>query len=342
MDIAASIDFTRILTRVMDLEASEYSGLLEGTKLTPRQLISMEGHINWQDQYCIIDNALRISDIPSLGLLFAAKTPPTISLGILAVAAMSCKTVEEALDTLIRYQDIRSPLNHTQLDKHQDQLTLKFNDTIVYDNVGIFIRESWIVTIANSLSLLIGRDVTAIELDLGFSKPSYSQLFEKYVCIPYNFNTKETQFRLPVNYGERIIPTHDEHTKRWALELCEQQLQALSKHKNFAERTRSIIRKWPDHQLTQDEVAKQLFVSTRTFSRRLKEEGHTFKQLVDEEQKRLTLYYFTNTELTIESISGLVGYKDMSSFRRAFKRWFGMRPSEFPRKNQTTGKYKTG
>ena len=135
MDIAASIDFTRILTRVMDLEASEYSGLLEGTKLTPRQLISMEGHINWQDQYCIIDNALRISDLPSLGLIFAAKTPPTISLGILAVAAMSCKTVEEALDTLIHYQDIRSPLNHTLLEKNQGRLALKFNDQIADDKV---------------------------------------------------------------------------------------------------------------------------------------------------------------------------------------------------------------
>lgn len=70
-------------------------------------------------------------------------------------------------------------------------------------------------------------------------------------------------------------------------------------------------------------------LSKRTLQRRLKENGHSFKQLKEifrqEEASRL----LRETALPIEEIGWKVGYNDLSNFNRAFKGWAGVSPAVY-------------
>src|SRR5258708_6029990 len=77
------------------------------------------------------------------------------------------------------------------------------------------------------------------------------------------------------------------------------------------------------------EVARQLGLSSRTLSRSLSAEGASFGKLLEEFRAALARRYLNDRELPISAIAWLLGYREISSFTHAFKRWTGMNPREF-------------
>ena len=76
-------------------------------------------------------------------------------------------------------------------------------------------------------------------------------------------------------------------------------------------------------------MAEKLHVSPRTLIRKLESEGTRFQVLRDEMAKKQVLNYLGDANLSVESVGHLMGFSDVSSFRRSFKRWFGETPSQY-------------
>jgi AraC-like DNA-binding protein len=76
-------------------------------------------------------------------------------------------------------------------------------------------------------------------------------------------------------------------------------------------------------------VAKQLAMSTRTLSRKLREEGVAFTTILDETRAALAKSYLAERDLPVSEIAWLLGYREVSSFTHAFKRWTGIAPQQF-------------
>jgi AraC-like DNA-binding protein len=75
-------------------------------------------------------------------------------------------------------------------------------------------------------------------------------------------------------------------------------------------------------------VAKELGVSHRTLARLLAAEGQTFSGILDQNKADLAKSYLTHGDLSISQIAWLLGYREVSTFTHAFKRWYGITPSE--------------
>jgi len=75
-------------------------------------------------------------------------------------------------------------------------------------------------------------------------------------------------------------------------------------------------------------VAKELGVSHRTLARLLATEGQTFSGILDQSKADLAKSYLTHGDLSISQIAWLLGYREVSTFTHAFKRWYGITPSE--------------
>jgi AraC-like DNA-binding protein len=75
-----------------------------------------------------------------------------------------------------------------------------------------------------------------------------------------------------------------------------------------------------------DTVAGKLGVSRQTLFRRLRTEGVTFEQVLDELRYALSLHHLSVTKGSVHRTAGLVGYSDPAAFSRAFKRWTGSSP----------------
>lgn len=85
----------------------------------------------------------------------------------------------------------------------------------------------------------------------------------------------------------------------------------------------------PSGNFTVEVVAEELGVSVRTLQRKLQLENTTFKEVLQSAQKFMAIQYMREKQLSAEEIAFLVGYSEVSSFARAFKRWTGQTVGEY-------------
>ena len=76
-----------------------------------------------------------------------------------------------------------------------------------------------------------------------------------------------------------------------------------------------------------DRVARELGLSRQTLYRRLKAEGVTFEQLLDELRHHFALKLLREQHLPVKQAAWRLGFSDPAAFSRAFKRWTGTSPS---------------
>jgi AraC-like DNA-binding protein len=77
-----------------------------------------------------------------------------------------------------------------------------------------------------------------------------------------------------------------------------------------------------------DRVARALGCGRQTLYRRLKAEGVTFAQILDELRHRLALRFVREQGLSVKESAYRLGFSDPAAFSRAFKRWTGTSPRE--------------
>jgi AraC-like DNA-binding protein len=76
-------------------------------------------------------------------------------------------------------------------------------------------------------------------------------------------------------------------------------------------------------------VAARLGVSRRSLQRQLEIQELTYSNLVEEVRYEIARSLLTSTDLDVAEIGATLGYRDPSSFSRAFMRWAGMSPREY-------------
>jgi AraC-like DNA-binding protein len=105
-------------------------------------------------------------------------------------------------------------------------------------------------------------------------------------------------------------------------------LSRLTHSKSFRGHVEQIlIRILHTGEATIGQVANELGLSRQTLFRKLKAEGVTFQQVLEELRHKLALEYLSNQKTSTE-VAYLLGFSDQAAFSRAFKRWTGSRPSK--------------
>lgn len=91
----------------------------------------------------------------------------------------------------------------------------------------------------------------------------------------------------------------------------------------------ALIEALPGGATSLNDMARRMHVSKRSLQRKLNEEGTSFQELLSETRRELSERYLSDSELSVPEISYLLGFRDTSSFFRAFQGWTGMTPAAF-------------
>ena len=81
--------------------------------------------------------------------------------------------------------------------------------------------------------------------------------------------------------------------------------------------------------LSEDSVARRLLIGRRKLQRTLMAEGTSFREIKDSFIENRAHTLLSDTDLAIDEIALSLGYAEPNSFRRAFRKWTGLSPSEY-------------
>ncbi|WP_128971462.1 helix-turn-helix transcriptional regulator [Bradyrhizobium tropiciagri] len=130
---------------------------------------------------------------------------------------------------------------------------------------------------------------------------------------------------LPRDVLDRPIRTANPYLKTILQERAHQALQNIEIESVLVSKVRQRIRASLDRGLDIEDVCRSLHVSRPTLYRRLKREGTSYTELLTAERKQLA-YRQIRQGQPVACVSDNLGFKDVSTFHRAFRRWFNQSP----------------
>jgi AraC-like DNA-binding protein len=133
------------------------------------------------------------------------------------------------------------------------------------------------------------------------------------------------------------LPTANAELARTNEKIIVDYLSRLDKNNITTQVKAKLLEILPSGHLTEEIILQSLHLSQRTLQRKLKEEGTTFKELLDETRRELAKEYVNDTSLSFSEITYLLGFSEQSNFTRAFKRWQGQSPSAYRGQMRMTG-----
>lgn len=103
--------------------------------------------------------------------------------------------------------------------------------------------------------------------------------------------------------------------------------------KSFALQVEDVIlRRLGRTRVDCDSIAAQLNLSSRSFRRKLMEEGTSFRSLLQNARQARARVILQGSDIPLSIAAEQLGYSDTATFSRAFKDWTGVSPGRFSKK----------
>lgn len=165
------------------------------------------------------------------------------------------------------------------------------------------------------------------EIRLTIPRPEGKDVREGIFGCSVVYGAEENLMRLPRHLVDQPVVTSNYSLLQILVMHAQQKVAEIEGQDGFFNLVRkSVINMIKPHFPTIEQVAGQLNLSVRTLQRRLREEGHTYKEVLEALRKDFAMGYLRNATLSIGEVAYLLSYADTSAFVRSFKRWTGQTP----------------
>ena len=281
--------------------------------------------------------AIGLTGEPALGLRMGQLSRLSQA-GLAGVTAAQAPTVREAARTLIRFEALYGSNYRGQSSLHEDAqgAWLRFYSISPYNAYNRFVVDSIISGWLQQLSAVADCPLTSEQIEIEFSEPDYAEQYSVLSHNPVRFRADTNQLRLNHATLDLRNPQHCPSTWAYLLQLCERELEQLTRTRSLRERITQLLGpllnggREPDL----EEVAARLKLPTWTLRRKLAEEGTQFRAILNDTRRDLAMTYIRDTELAFGEIAYLLGFASAEAFQRAFKRWNAETPGEFRRRQR--------
>jgi AraC-like DNA-binding protein len=268
---------------------------------------------------------------PDLGLHLAESVGPG-TFGLLSHLCSSSASLGEGLMRVFRYFRLLSEGSSYELTVRDEVATvIATQDTPAIAPVRQRVEFTVSVLCCYVRQLLAGAWRL---LDVFFEHAAPAELAEhrRVYGQPPRFGAPSSGFSFPRELLDCPLRTSNPAVGDLLERLAVRQLAELPRTTTIAGALRALcLRDGFAGELTLDAAAHRLRLSPRTLQRRLREEGTSHQQIVDDTRRHLASRMLTQSGLGIAEVAFALGFSEPGGLHRAFKRWTGMTPAEYRR-----------
>jgi AraC-like DNA-binding protein len=244
-------------------------------------------------------------------------------------AMLSSPTLGDAYRRLSRYQRLIHETTRIELEVEGPRAELRHimpGGTVVPRHSAEFLVTAWV---------RVGRVVTDTDwapTEIRFAHPAPPDIreHERFFRAPVHFSMGQNCLAMPAS----LLETPCAHTDPGLLAVLDRyaldRLDRAPRSSSLADRVRSALAESLDGgEIQASRVGSRLKMSARTLHRALASEGTSFGEILETLRKELAARRLADERVSIGEIAFLLGFSELSSFHRAFKRWTGRTPAEF-------------
>lgn len=239
------------------------------------------------------------------------------------------RTVGDKIERLMRYQRLMHDAADIRLheDGEQMALSLRFRcQPAPPRHLVEFIVALWVASSRSALGPTHGPEAVYFT----HAAPANDSEHRRYFRAPLHFGAEENKLVFSPQVLALEIPQADPALVEVLDRHAQTLLATLPQSTDLLTDLRNLLRtELQSGEPEVQRVAKKLRLSTRSLQRRLKEEGTSFLMVVDLLRRELALRYLEDPALTLTEIGFLLGFVELSSFHRAFRRWTGTTPGQY-------------
>jgi AraC-like DNA-binding protein len=244
-------------------------------------------------------------------------------------AMASSPTLGAAYERLCRYQRLIHDTSRVELEIGRDRAVLRHRlagGAAAPRQTAEFLLAAWV----RAGRVITGIDWAPAEVHFVHPAPSNSTDHARFFRVRVHFAMHENALVLSPRLLEtpcaRADPALAAVLDRYAADRLEQ----MPRSNGIADRVRSVL----DDELrggepTASRLAARLKMSVRSLNRLLAAENTSYYELLDGLRRDLAERHLADQHMSISEVGFLLGFSELSSFHRAFKRWTGRTPSQF-------------
>jgi AraC-like DNA-binding protein len=174
-----------------------------------------------------------------------------------------------------------------------------------------------------------GPHLNPIRVSFQHKKPKNSDCFKEFFNAPVGFSQAHNAIWLEPETVTTPLATANPELVRVSDQVVTDYLAHLDRNDLAMQVQAKLIERLPSGQVTEEAIASAINVSQRSLQRKLKQQGLSFTQLLEDTRRDLGLLYVRDPHRSFNEIAYLLGFSEPGNFTRAFKRWYGSSPSQY-------------
>lgn len=273
--------------------------------------------------------ALEETKDPCMGLAVARNWHPS-TLHALGFAWLASTNLKDAFERLVRYSRILTDIDQAILEETEDAFCFKIVTPEGYIRAPDESYDAYFAVVLDMCRVSYGQELNPLRVTMVRGMPQHcSGEFFQLFRAPIEFSAAEDVLFFGKAKLTEALPTANTELARANDEIIQRYLSSLDRA-NIAMQVRTkLVEQLSSGHATQTSIAKSLAMSTRSLQRKLKEEGSSFKEILEQTRRDLAQQYVREGQMSTKEITYLLGFSEPSNFARAFRRWTGVSPSEF-------------
>ncbi len=303
--------------------------LLRGTGLFYQDILSGRQCICTEQFLRLIDNVRQLQGGDDCSFLFGQQLLPG-HYGHASHALRHAQNLQQALDRLVMLRRRLSPLVTPRL-----RLDDRFLYIHWFDSCGAGERETFLIeasmTAVTAMCRWLSGGPLPWEYQLCHPQPRYVEQYWVHLSEDVRFGCPQNLMRLPREFLTKPWP-HVSHTVgQVAEQACIEELIATDETApGMLDVLFEYIHDHVRQPLGLERVAEAQGMSAATLKRKLQRHDTHFQHLLDQVRTYVALDLYLSKGFSSDEVAAYLNFNDKANFRRSFKRWTGLLPSELP------------
>lgn len=281
-----------------------------------------------RDLPAILRAAARLSRLPDTAIK-AGQRQTISNFGVFGFALLTSSTFAQAFRFGLQHLDLAGAVMHIDFRRENGVGILQTRNPMALGGNLQFVAEYWRSSMTALLSDVLGRPFPSLAMYFPYRRPDHFKAYHRVFNCELHFGADTMQWHFDARVLDETCPKADALTSRVCQDFCER-IVSSSRESQLQRAVQNICMvQGMGAKVTAHSVAAMIGMSDRSLHRHLAQEGTSFKRLLDNTRFSVAAEYLQTTGLSVDEIAVRCGYGDVSNFRKAFRRWSNLSPSDY-------------